>query len=108
MDSIPAQGRSLPDRDSSPRKAHACPGGSFSCPPAHRMPTRMGRSYSVPIFLTWAGARLTVMRLTGKVKPQFLMAARTRSLASLTAASGRPTTLKAGRPPDRSHSADTG
>ena len=61
----------------------------------------------MPDFFTWAGARLTVMRLTGKVKPQFLMAALTRSLASLTAASGRPTTLKAGSPLDRSHSAET-
>ena len=55
-----------------------------------------------------AGARFTVMRLTGKAKPQFLMAERTRSRASVTAASGRPTMVKAGRPPDRSHSAVTG
>ena len=68
----------------------------------------MGRSYRVPTFFTWAGARLTVIRLTGKEKPQFLMAARTRSRASFTAASGRPTTVKAGSPPDRSHSALTG
>ena len=49
-----------------------------------------------------------MMRLTGKEKPQFLMAERTRSRASFTAASGSPTTVKAGRPLDRSHSTDTG
>ena len=48
-----------------------------------------------------------MIRLTGKAKPQFLMAARTRSRASFTAASGRPTTVKAGSPPDRSPSAET-
>ena len=61
-----------------------------------------------PTFFRWAGARFTVMRLTGKAKPQFLMAERTRSRASVTAASGRPTMVKAGRPPDRSNSAVTG
>ena len=35
---------------------------------------------------------------TGKRKPQFFTAARTRSRASLTDASGRPTSSKAGRP----------
>jgi len=107
MGSIPAQGRSCPERESSPRKAQLS-SRSLSCPPAASSPTRIGRSYRVPIFFTWAGARLTVIRLTGKVKPQFLTAERTRSRASFTAASGRPTMVKAGRPPDRSHSTDTG
>ena len=107
MDSMPAQGRRRPDRDSSPTKAQSR-SRRASCPPAASRPTRIGRSYRVPIFFTWAGARLTVMRLTGKEKPQFLMAERTRSRASFTAASGSPTTVKAGRPLDRSHSTDTG
>ena len=38
------------------------------------------------------------MRLTGKRKPLFFTAARTRSRDSFTAASGKPTTSKAGRP----------
>ena len=38
------------------------------------------------------------MRETGKLPPKFFIAARTRSRASLTAASGRPTTLNSGRP----------
>ena len=47
------------------------------------------------------------MRLTGNLAPQFFTAARTRSRASRTAASGRPTTSKAGSPPERKHSALT-
>ena len=54
------------------------------------------------------GARLTVIRLGGKVAPALRMAARTRSLASLTAASGRPTMLKAGSPEAMSTSTLTG
>ncbi len=42
-------------------------------------------------------ARLTVTRDTGKERPLFLMAARTLSRASFTAASGRPTTSNCGR-----------
>ena len=71
------------------------------------MPTSMGRSYTVPAFRRSAGARFTVMRETGKRKPQFFTAERTRSRASFTAVSGRPTTSKAGRPLERSHSAVT-
>ena len=42
-------------------------------------------------FLISAGARLTVMLVGGIWKPEFLMAARTRSRLSRTAESGRPT-----------------
>ena len=38
------------------------------------------------------------MRLTGNLKPLFLIAARTRSRDSFTAVSGSPTISKAGRP----------
>ena len=41
---------------------------------------------------------MTVSLLTGKRKPLFLIAALTRSRASLTAASGRPTMSKPGSP----------
>ena len=51
-----------------------------------------------------AGARFTVMRETGKLSPEFFIAARTRSRASLTAASGRPTMLKSGSPCAVEHS----
>ena len=43
MGSIPATGRTSPERESSPTKA-ASAGGAGSWPPAHRIPTRMGRS----------------------------------------------------------------
>ena len=42
-----------------------------------------------------------------KENPLVFAAARTRSRASRTAASGRPTTSNAGRPPERKHSALT-
>ena len=54
----------------------------------------MGRSKPEPSFLMSAGARLMVMRVGGRSKPEFLMAERTRSRDSRTAASGRPTVEK--------------
>ena len=62
----------------------------------------------MPVFFVPAGARFSVMRLTGKRKPLFLMAARTRSRDSRTAASGRPTSSKPGRPLEMLHSTMTG
>ena len=53
----------------------------------------MGRSKPEPSFLMSAGARLMVMRVGGMSKPEFLMAERTRSRDSRTAASGRPTVV---------------
>jgi hypothetical protein len=41
---------------------------------------------------------LTVIRFGGSAKPSAASAARTRSRDSATALSGKPTTLKAGRP----------
>src|SRR3990170_4908815 len=54
-----------------------------------------------------AGARFTVMRLLVNWKPELRMAERTRSLASWTGASGRPTMLKAGMPEAMSTSTST-
>ena len=51
----------------------------------------MGRSYAGPSFLRSAGARLTVMRRIGNSQPELRIAARTRSRASWTALSARPT-----------------
>ena len=106
MGSTPATGRSAPVRPSSPRKAALGLGAGIS-PDAARSPRSRGRSYTVPAFLRAAGARFTVIRDTGKPQPQLLMAARTRSRASFTAASGRPTTSKAGSPPLTAHSTST-
>src|SRR3954470_21582873 len=62
------------------------------------MPRAKGRSKDVPSLRIPPGARFTVIRLLGTVKPEFLMAAKTRSRASLTAESGRPTKVKPGNP----------
>jgi hypothetical protein len=43
-----------------------------------------------------AGARFTVTRRLGNAKPEEAMAALTRSLASRTAVSGRPTSMNLG------------
>jgi hypothetical protein len=45
-----------------------------------------------------AGARFTVMREGGSLKPRFFSAANTRSLLSRTAPSARPTMVKEGMP----------
>src|SRR5450759_4110574 len=47
------------------------------------------------------------MRLPGKRAPEFLIAARTRSRASFTAASGKTTIWKEGNPGERSTSTST-
>ena len=60
-----------------------------------------------PVLRTSAGARLTVMCRSGHLKPRFLTAARTRSPLSRTAESGRPTSEKAGSPPEMSASTAT-
>ncbi len=59
-------------------------------------------------FLYLAGARFTVRRQSGQGNPLDRMAARTRSRASRTAASGRPTMVKPGRPLETWTSTDTG
>ena len=61
----------------------------------------------MPVFFRLAGARFTVIRLTGKLRPLLLAAARTRSRASFTAASGKPTMSNPGRPLEMKHSAVT-
>ena len=71
------------------------------------MPSRTGRSYTVPAFFVSAGARFTVSLETGNLSPEFFIAARTLSLASRTAASGRPTISKPGSPWATEHSTDT-
>ena len=58
----------------------------------------IGRSKWLPSLSRSAGARLMRMRLGGSESPMEVSAARTRSRASPTALSGRPTTRKAGRP----------
>ena len=72
---------------------------TIGCTPESAMTaSRMGRSKWVPAFFRLAGARFTVMRLTGNFMPLLFTAARIRSRASFTAASGRPTMSKPGIP----------
>ena len=106
MGSTPDTGRRLPSSASSPRKA-ASAGTSSNCPLAVSSASSNGRSYTGPVLRTSAGARLMVMRRSGKRKPRFLMAARTRSALSRTAESGRPTMENAGSPPETSASTAT-
>ena len=68
----------------------------------------IGRSRPAPPLRTPDGARLTVTRRSGQGKPLESTAARTRSRASRTAASGRPTTVKPGRPLETWTSTETG
>src|SRR5688572_20605326 len=71
------------------------------------MPSAMARSKPVPSLRRSAGARFTVIRRSGNSNPLFRIAARTRSRASRTAVSGRPTMSKPGSPLATSTSTDT-
>jgi hypothetical protein len=55
------------------------------------IPSAIGKSKPLPSFLMSAGARLTVILLSGNGNSEFLIAAETLSRDSLTAESGRPT-----------------
>ena len=72
-----------------------------------RIPTATGRSKVVPSFFMSAGARLTVIFLAGRLYPVFFIAARTLSLLSFTALSGKPTVENEGRPLEISTSTST-
>src|SRR5688572_19703607 len=61
----------------------------------------MGRSKRLGSFGSSAGARFTVIRRAGNSKCAWLSAARTRSRASRTSVSGRPTMWNDGSPGPR-------
>src|SRR4029450_10114527 len=67
----------------------------------------MGRSNRPPSLGRSAGARLTVIRPAGNSKWAVASAERTRSLLSLTTASGKPTMERLGSPAPRCTSTDT-
>ncbi|KAF1021333.1 MAG: hypothetical protein GAK30_01954 [Paracidovorax wautersii] len=95
----PRMARNSPVSDNSPANSKAASRPASSCPLAARMPSANGRSKRPESLGRSAGARLTVMRLLlGKSKPQLCSAARTRSRASLTSVSARPTSVKLGSP----------
>ena len=88
-------------------KPHPSTALAGSCSLATSTPMAIGRSRAAPPLRTPVGARLTVTRCRVHVRPLDSTAARTRSLDSRQAASGSPTTLKAGRPPSTWTSTDT-
>lgn len=97
--SAPRTGRNAPPRASSPANSKPPTRAASSCPLAARMPSAIGKSKRPDSFGRSAGARLTVMRLfDGNSSPLFWIAARTRSRASLTSTSARPTSVKLGSP----------
>ena len=98
--STPATGLSVPSSESSPSAANPAMSSRGSTSIAASTPSAMGRSKWLPSFSRSAGARLISTRFGGSARPMEVRAARTRSRASPTALSGRPTTRKAGRPLD--------
>ena len=98
MGSKPLTGLNLPSKESSPIAQILLILFFSIFPEAAKMPKAMGKSKSPPSFFISAGAKFTVIFLTGKSKPEFFIAATTLSLASLTAVSGSPTIEKTGNP----------
>ena len=97
--SAPRTGRSSPDSESSPANSYPASWLASICPLAARMPNAMGRSKRPESLGRSAGARLTVMRLlVGNSSPAFCRADRTRSRASFTSTSAKPTSVKLGNP----------
>jgi hypothetical protein len=109
MARAPRTGRKSPPSDSSPANSQPFRRALSICPLAARMPRAIGRSKRPESLGRSAGARLTVMRwLLGKASPALAMAERTRSRASRTSVSTRPTRVKLGRPLARCTSTRTG
>jgi hypothetical protein len=77
-------GRTSPSRSSSPAIRHSSSFGGSTWFVATRMPNAIGSSKAGPALRTSAGARFTVRRANGNVKPLFLIALRTRSRISCT------------------------
>ena len=69
--------------------------------PPHSMPTAIGTSKAAPSLRRSAGARLTVIRRGGSLKPLFSSAPRMRTRPSLHAGVGKPDDVAAGQPERR-------
>ena len=81
------------------RRRHIRPAARQAiCPLPARMPRAMGRSNEAASLGRSAGARLMTTRFCGRWKPELTIARSTRCVLSLTAASGRPTSMVFGRP----------
>ncbi len=77
-------------------------------PDASSTPSAMARSNPAPSLRTSPGARFTVTRLCGSSQPPLRTAVATRTLASMQAASGKPTRKNPGSPSARSTCTETG
>ncbi len=69
MGSTPRTGRTSPERESSPQRCSPSSGRGGTSPQAASSATAMGRSNPVPSLRRSAGARFTVIRLTGAGTP---------------------------------------
>ncbi len=94
---MPRTGFRQPSSESSAMKARFVRFSSASCLEITRIARAIGRSRWVPSLGNSAGARLMVTFLAGKVKPELVMAERTRSRASKMVLVAMPTMLKLGR-----------
>ena len=90
----PGVARRVPSSQSSPKKSPFSRKSVFHFRSHERIAMAIGRSKPDPLFRRLVGARLTVTRFAGKENPEFLSAARTRSLDSCTPASGSHTMEK--------------
>ena len=82
----------------SKKNATPVPGAENGAPMPPKKKKKKGSGLLGRIIRRFFLVVFTVILLAGKRIPLVLAAARTRSLASLTAASGRPTISKAGSP----------
>ena len=106
--STPRIGRKLPSSPSSPALQISLLLAASSWPLASSSPRAIGRSKAGPSLRRSAGARFTTTRVSGTFRLLWRMAERTRSRASCTAASARPTSCRPGKPGARSTSTSTG
>src|SRR5262249_23431175 len=94
----PGTGRTAPSSASSPMDITEPSDSAGRSPFAARIESAAGRSSPLPAFGRSAGARFTTTFLPGSGNPTKRSADRMRSRLSFTAASGRPTMVRPGRP----------
>jgi hypothetical protein len=100
--STPRVERSRPSRPSSPSSTTSSSRSAGTAPAAASTPTASATSNIDPRLGSVAGSSASVIRRAGQVSPEFTIAARIRSLASCSAASGRPIIVTPGSPSARS------
>ena len=105
--SAPITGISVPSSDNSPSATVSSTSSRGITSIAARSASAIGRSKCEPSLGRSAGDRLTVIFFAGSARFSVESAARTRSRASLTALSGRPTMEKPGIPAVSAHCTST-